>query len=72
MDNNGQQKKKIKEKVIQTSRKELLEYLQSKLTRFVAHNFVARWQDNQCHLAMENLPDDAILSHIDFTKNYTF
>jgi hypothetical protein len=70
--NNGQQKKKIKEVFMQISTKELLEYLQPKLTRFIAHNFVARWQDNQCHLAMENLPDDAILSHIDFAKNYSF
>jgi hypothetical protein len=64
----GQQKKKIMEVSMQTSTKEFLEYLQPKLTRFVVHNFVARWQDHQCYLAMENLPDDAILSHMDITS----
>lgn len=68
----GQEKKKIKEVFMQTSTKEFLEYLRPKLARFVVHNFVARWQDHQCHLAMENLPHDAILSHIDFAENYSF
>jgi hypothetical protein len=57
---------------MQTSTKKFLKYLRLKLTRFVAHNFVARWQDHQCYLAMENLLDDAILSYIDFVENYTF
>jgi hypothetical protein len=68
----GQPKKKIKEVFMQTSTTEFLQYFQPKLTKFVAHNFVARWQDHQCHLAMENLPDDAILFHIDFAENYSF
>ena len=68
----GQPKKKIKEVFMRTSSTEFLEYFQSKLTKFVAHNFIARWQDHQCHLAMENLPGDAILSHIDFVENYSF
>jgi hypothetical protein len=36
------------------------------------HNFVARWQDNQCQNAMSDLLADMILSHLEFAKNYSF
>ena len=68
----GQPLKKIKEVYMETSAREFLEFLRPKLTKFVSHNFVANWQDEQCHLAMENLPEDTILSHIDFAENYSF
>jgi hypothetical protein len=68
----GQAKKKIKEVFMETSAREFVEFLQPKLAKFVSHNFVARWQDQQCYLAMENLPEDTILSHIDFAQNYSF
>jgi hypothetical protein len=49
-----------------------LDYLRPKLQQFIKHNFVMRWQDTQCRLAMVNLPCDCILSHIDFVENYSF
>lgn len=68
----GQAKKKIQEVFKQTSVSEFLDFLRPKLAKFVAHNFVARWQDKQAHLAMSTLPEDTILSHIDFAENYSF
>jgi hypothetical protein len=67
-----QPKKRIREVYKNTSVSEFLEYLKPNLTKFVTHNFVARWQDSQCHIAMTDLPEDAILSHIDFAENYKF
>jgi hypothetical protein len=57
---------------METIAREFLEFLQPKLMKFVSHNFVATWQDEQCHLALENLPEDTILLHIDFAENYSF
>ena len=68
----GQPKKRIREVYKHTTILEFLDYLKPNLTKFVTHNFVARWQDFQCHTAMGDLPKDAILSHIDFAKNYSF
>jgi hypothetical protein len=68
----GRPKNRIKEAFKETSTSMFLDYLRPKLHQFIMHNFVARWQDNQCKLAMANLPFDCILSHIDFAENYTF
>jgi hypothetical protein len=68
----GQPKKRIREVYKNTSVSEFLEYLKPNLTKFVTYNFVARWQDSQYHITMADLPEDAILSHIDFAENYSF
>jgi hypothetical protein len=47
-------------------------YLKPNLQKIIKHNFVAHWQDFQCRLDISNLPENVILSHIDFAKNYTF
>ena len=51
---------------------ELVNYLIPTLQKFIRHNYVARWQDSQCKLAMSSLPKGFLLSHIDFAENYTF
>ena len=68
----GKPRKRIVEVYKETPPSVFFEYLQDKLPQFVKHNFVARWQDAHCKLAMENLGEDCILSHIDFAENYTF
>ena len=67
-----QPKKKIRKVYKHTIVSEFLDYLKPNFTKFVTHNFVARWQDFQCHTAMSDLPKDTILSHIDFAENYSF
>lgn len=68
----GQPKKRIREVFKKTLVPEFLDYFLPNLTKFVTHNFVARWQDSQCQNAMSDLPADMILSHIDFAENYSF
>lgn len=68
----GQPRKRITEVFKQTSVREFLDYFLPNLTKFVTQNFVARWQDSQCQNAMNDLPADMILSHIDFAENYSF
>jgi hypothetical protein len=68
----GQPRKWIKEVFKETSTKDFLAYLKPNLQKFIKHNFVACWQDSQCRLAMFDLLEDVLLSHIDFVKNYTF
>jgi hypothetical protein len=46
--------------------------LMIKVTTIYQAQFCGKMQYIQCKLAMANLPSDCILSHIDFTKNYTF
>jgi len=64
--------KRIKEAFKETSLSMFLDYLRPSLQVFIKHNFVARWQDNQCQLSMVTLPIDTILSHLDFVNNYSF
>ena len=70
--NDGQPKKRTREVYKKTCVGEFLEFLKPKLAEFVTHNFVARWQDSQCKNAINEIPEDAILPHIDFTENYSF
>jgi hypothetical protein len=51
---------------------ELVKYFKLTLQKFISHNYIARWQDSQCKLAMEGLREGQILSHIDFSENYKF
>jgi hypothetical protein len=68
----GEPRKRIREVYKQTLSAEFVTYLKPKLQKFIKHNFIASWQDLQCHLAMETLPEDTILSHVDFFENYGF
>ena len=55
-----------------TSLGEFFQYLLPVLHTFIAHNFVAKWQDVNCKKSMVDMPRDVILSHVDFAENYTF
>ncbi len=70
--NDGQPKKQIKEVFKETLAKDFLAYLKPNLQNFIKHNFVVRWQDSRCKLAMSNLLKDVLLSQIDFAENHTF
>lgn len=71
-DEDGNPARRIKEVYKQTSPYELVQYLKPTLQRFITHNFVARWQDEQSKLALKSLHEGVILSYIDFAENYTF
>ncbi len=49
-----------------------LRFSKKMLGDFITHNYVAQWQDNQFKESLCSLPNDVVLSIIDFTKNYTF
>jgi hypothetical protein len=68
----GETRKKIQEVFKETSVVEFISYLKPNLKKFIKHNYVATWQDMQCRLAMETLPEGSILSHVDFAENYSF
>jgi hypothetical protein len=68
----GETRKKIQEVHKETSVLEFIAYFRPNLQKFIKHNYVATWQDMQCRLAMETLPEGSILSHIDFAENYFF
>ena len=51
---------------------EFFKYLKPKLQGFIRHNYVAKSQDFQASLVLESLPENTILSHVDFAKNYRY
>ena len=69
---NEKSRKRVREVYKETNPLELVDYVKKILATFINHNFVARWQDAQAKLEMENLGEGQILSHIDFSENYTF
>jgi hypothetical protein len=68
----GRPKKHIKEVFKETIFGDFVRYLMPKVQNFVTHNFVANWQDDQYKTMMELALAGVLISHIDFTKNYTF
>jgi hypothetical protein len=52
-----------------TSPSEFVAYLKPKLTKFVVHNFEAKWQDAQFKFCFNNLTKDQIMTVIDFVEN---
>jgi hypothetical protein len=71
-DNEGKPIKQVREVHVQTSPVELVLYLKPISQRFLLHNYVAHWQDEQAKMAMQSLRKGVILSHIDFSENYRF
>jgi hypothetical protein len=47
-------------------------YIKPKLTKFVVHNFEAKWQDAQFKSSLDNLMKNQIVTVIDFAQNYSF
>jgi hypothetical protein len=68
----GKPKKRLKEAFRDTPVEEFLSYMGKTVSTFITHNFRARWQDEQCHLMMKNVPEGVLVSHIDFAENYSF
>ena len=68
----GDEKRRIREQYKETPSSEFFRYFKPKLSGFIRHNYIARWQDLQASLALESLPENTILSHMDFAENYGF
>lgn len=68
----GIPKKRLREEFKETPILEFLAYMEKTVPKFITHNFRARWQDEQCHNMMKNIPEGVLVSHIDFAENYTF
>lgn len=51
---------------------EFVAYIKPKLTKFVVHNFKAKWQDVEFKSCLDNLTKDQIVIIINFANNYFF
>jgi len=49
---------------------ELIEYLKPCFLEFVVHNFVAHWQEKEFKGFLKHIPEDIIISCINFFENY--
>jgi hypothetical protein len=49
-----------------------LEYIRPRLQKFVLHNFVAYFQEEQYKVYLETFPPSNVMSIIDFAEIYTF
>jgi hypothetical protein len=68
----GLEKQKLQLVYKSSGSDEFLAYLKPKLQFFVHHSFVARWQDAQFRKCLDNIPEDAMVSVVDFVENYSF
>jgi len=55
-----------------TNPRSFLAYAKPKITQFVLHQFVAKWQDTQFKKSLDVLKDGEVMSLIDFAENYSF
>ncbi len=55
-----------------TSFSEFLDFFCPSLQQFIRHNFIAKWQTQQAKLLQACLQAGDVLTHIDFSENYTF
>jgi hypothetical protein len=67
-----EEKKQIREQYKEIASSDFIRYLKPKLSAFIRHNYISKWQDSQASTALESLPDDVILSHVDFAENYGY
>jgi len=51
---------------------EFISFLKPKLTKFIIHNFEAKWQYAQFKSYLDNLTKDQIVIVINFIENYSF
>jgi hypothetical protein len=56
----------------ETTTIKFLAYLRPKLPKFIIHNYVAQWQDEQYRVCLESFPHEFVLYVVDFVENYTF
>lgn len=68
----GEKRRKLQLVYKNTTSDEFLAYFRPKVQFFVQHSFVAKWEDRQFRDCLNNFPDDAIVSVVDFAENYSF
>jgi hypothetical protein len=68
--NNGQDMKAPSMEFKQTLARDLIAYMKPKLTKFIAQNFLAQWQNYKFREILKIFPKDAIFSYIDFFENF--
>ena len=56
---------------METPSRVLIDYLKSKLIKYVLHNFILKWQEKEFKRILSRLMLDTILSCIDFSQNYS-
>jgi hypothetical protein len=67
----GREKKSPKVMYNETALMEFFRYLKPKLKAFIRHKYFTQWQNQQFQEDLEELPDDTVLSCIDFSENYS-
>ena len=72
MDEDGQRKKRKDLAIQRIGCSSFISLMKEKLTKFIKHNYIYRWQADQFRQCLQNFPDDVIVSVVDFAKNYSF
>ncbi len=68
----GEEWKVLRLQYKETILKCLLDYLKPKLSTFILHNYVARFQEEQYKICLQTFLKTFIMSIVDFAENYTF
>jgi hypothetical protein len=67
----GKDNKIVQLQYKETATKLFLDYLRPKLKRFVIHNYVSKFQEEQYNICLNAFPPISILSIMDFAENYS-
>jgi hypothetical protein len=67
---NGREKKVSRVMYNDTTPIDLIQYLKLRLSNFVLHNFVIRWQRKEFKEFLKLIHENTIISCIDFSENY--
>ncbi len=51
---------------------ELISYLKPQLGDFIIHNYVFKWQEKELKYYLQHMPQEIVVSCIDFSENYVF
>lgn len=52
--------------------KDFTSFLETHLTTYIKHNFIAKWQSQQFKDCIQRFPKDVVVSVIDFAENFSF
>ncbi|MCO5591174.1 hypothetical protein L7F22_045155 [Adiantum nelumboides] len=69
---NGRTRKRIKQVYKETPAKDIISGFLQHLNVFIPHNFQSYWRNTQFKECLKNLPDNVVMSIVDFAKKYTF
>jgi hypothetical protein len=70
--NVGQKKKMSRVEYKYTIHNELIAYLNPQLGDFIVHNHVSQWPKKEFKYYLQHIPQNIIVSCIDFSENYAF